>query len=114
MFRQVALRKGYLKPVKARIGQFVMGPVTQNVTGQIANTRNLPMVVNQPNFFSRTGQFFKRLGRDVKNFPGSLPGQLKNPKTRVPFGFGGGIARTLIAPAGTYAAVSALTDKLGM
>jgi hypothetical protein len=119
MFREVALRKGYLKPKKARVGQFIRGsgfsmnPIaTQNVRN--VNTRNLPMVVEQPGMFSRTGQFFKRLGRDVKNFPGSLPGQLKNPKTRVPFGFGGGIARTLIAPAGTYAAVSALTDKLGM
>ncbi len=54
MFRQVALRKGYIKPVKARVGQFMMGPVTQNITGQIANSRNLPMNVPQPGFFKGT------------------------------------------------------------
>ena len=44
MFRQVALRKGYIKPKKARVGQFIRGsgfsmnPIaTQNVFLQQRN-----------------------------------------------------------------------------
>ena len=117
LFRQQALRKGALKPVKARIGQMI-GP---SVGGSTAyNPMRVPTVVPQPGFFSRAGQFLKRTGRDIRSFPGSVPGQVMNPKrafdlkTRVPFGMGGGISRLLVAPIGTYDAVSALTDKIGM
>ena len=96
MFRQVALRKGYIKPKKARVGQFIRGsgfsmnPIaTQNVSN--FNPRNVPMVIEQPGMFSRTGQFFKRLGSDIKNFPSTAKQQLMQPRTKVPFGLGGGI-----------------------
>ena len=64
LFRQQALRKGALKPVKARIGQMIGAP-TVNTTGQMA--RNFPLTVNQQGFFGRnvrpamqrTGQFLK-------------------------------------------------------
>ena len=113
LFRQQALKKGVLKPVKARIGQFIMGPVTSNVTGQVVNPRNLPMVVNQPGMFSRAGQFFKRLGSDVRNFPSTAGQQLTQPRTRVPFGLGGGLGG-LLGAEGLYQASSGLTSKLGM
>jgi hypothetical protein len=113
LFRQQALKKGVLKPVKARIGQFIMGPVTSNVTGQVANPRNLPMVVNQPGMFSRAGQFFKRLGSDVRNFPSTAGQQLTQPRTRVPFGLGGGLGG-LLGAEGLYQASSGFTSKLGM
>ena len=111
LFRQQALKKGVLKPVKARIGQFIMGPVTSNVTGQVANPRNLPMVVNQPGMFSRSCQFFKRLGSDVRNFPSTAGQQLTQPRTRVPFGLGGGLGG-LLGAEGLYQASSGLTSKL--
>ena len=64
LFRQQALKKGALKPVKARLGQIIGAP-SVNVTGQIQ--RNFPVAVNQQGFFGRnirpamqrTGQFLK-------------------------------------------------------
>jgi hypothetical protein len=64
LFRQQALKKGALKPIKARIGQMI-GPPTVNVTGQMQ--RNFPVAINQQGFFGRnirpamqrTGQFLK-------------------------------------------------------
>lgn len=118
MFRQVALRKGYIKPKKARVGQFIRGsgfsmnPIaTQNVSN--FNPRNVPMVIEQPGMFSRTGQFFKRLGSDIKNFPSTAKQQLMQPRTKVPFGLGGGIGG-LLGAEGLYQASSGLTTKLGM
>ena len=113
LFRQQALRKGALKPIKARIGQFMMGPVTQNVTGQVTNPRNLPMVVNQPGMFSRAGQFMKRMGSDVRNFPSTAVQQVTKPRVSVPFGMGGGLGG-LLGYEGLYSGVSGLTTKLGM
>ena len=118
MFRQVALRKGYIKPKKAKVGQFIRGsgfsmnPIaTQNVSN--FNPRNVPMVIEQPGMFSRTGQFFKRLGSDIKNFPSTAKQQLMQPRTKVPFGLGGGIGG-LLGAEGLYQASSGLTTKLGM
>jgi len=113
LFRQQALKKGVLKPIKARVGQFMMGPVTQNVTGQISNPRNLPMVVNQPGMFSRAGQFMKRMGSDVRNFPSTAVQQVTKPRVSVPFGMGGGLGG-LLGYEGLYSGVSGLTTKLGM
>jgi len=113
LFRQQALKKGALKPIKARVGQFMMGPVTQNVTGQVTNPRNLPMVVNQPGMFSRAGQFMKRMGSDVRNFPSTAVQQVTKPRVSVPFGMGGGLGG-LLGYEGLYSGVSGLTTKLGM
>ena len=110
MFRKAALKKGHLKPIHAQTGVMVGAP-----TQDIRNTRfRPPMVVPQPSFMQRAGTFAGRLGRDVKSFPRSLPGQIMSPRTRVPFGMGGGIGRFFVAPTGTYDAVSALTTKMGM
>ena len=113
LFRQQALKKGALKPIKARVGQFMMGPVTQNITGQVTNPRNLPMVVNQPGMFSRAGQFIKRMGSDVRNFPSTAVQQVTKPRVSVPFGMGGGLGG-LLGAEGLYSGVSGLTTKLGM
>ena len=113
LFREQALRKGALKPVKARIGQFIMGPVTRNVTGQVTNPRNLPMVVDQPGFFSKAGQFGKRVYSDLRNFPSTAVQQVTKPRVKVPFGMGGGIGG-LLGFEGLYGGVSGITEKLGM
>ena len=110
MFRKAALKKGHLKPIHAQTGVMVGAP-----TQDIRNTRfRPPMVVQQPGFMQRAGTFAGRLGRDIKSFPRSLPGQIMSPRTRIPFGMGGGIGRFFVAPTGTYDAVSALTTKMGM
>ncbi len=110
MFRKAALKKGHLKPIHAQDGRMIGAP-----TRDIRNTQyRPPMVVQQPGFMQRAGTFAGRLGRDMKSFPRSLPGQVMNPRTRVPFGMGGGIGRFFVAPTGTYDAVSALTTKMGM
>ena len=57
--------------------------------------------------------YFKTLGKDIKNLPGSFGSQVMNPKTRVPFGLGGGLGR-LLGYEGIYQGVSNTTDKLGM
>ena len=65
MFRQVALRKGYLKPIKASTGNFVMNPVPTSF--QTPSRFKPPMVVPQPGFFrgtvmpavGATGRFLK-------------------------------------------------------
>ena len=65
MFRQVALRKGYLKPIKASNGNFVMNPTPTSF--QTASNFRPPMNVPQPGFFrgtvmpaaGATGRFLK-------------------------------------------------------
>ena len=109
MFRKAALKKGHLKPIHAQTGVMVGAP-----TQDIRNTRfRPPAVVPQPGFMQRAGTFTGRLGRDIKSFPGSVPKQVMNPRTRVPFGMGGGLGR-FVAGAGLYDAISAGTTKLGM
>ena len=110
LFRKEALRKGAIKPIHAQTGVMVGAP-----TQDIRNVRfRPPMVVEQPGLTKRIGTFAGRLGRDAVAFPGSLKQQVMSPRTRVPFGMGGGIGRFLVAPTGAYDAVSALTTKMGM
>ena len=112
LFRQQALRKGALKPIKAKIGQFMMGPVTQNTTGQVA--RNFPLALNQQGFYGRNVRpFFQRAKADVRNFPSTAVQQVTKPRVRVPFGMGGGLGG-LLGYEGLYSGVSGLTTKLGM
>ena len=111
LFRQQALKKGVLKPIKAFDGRMIGMPTGGS---SAYNPNRVPVVVPQPGLFSRAGQFLKRTGRDIRSFPRSVPGQVMNPRTRVPFGMGGGISRLFVAPMGTYDAVSAMTDKIGM
>jgi|MDSV01.3.fsa_nt_gb hypothetical protein len=127
LFRQQALRKGALKPIQARIGTMVGLPTG----GSLAyNPMRVP-AINQQGFYGRNirpaiqrarqnvlgvkpGQsYFKTLGRDMKNLPGSFGSQIMKPRTSVPFGLGGGLGRVL-GFEGIYSGVSNTTDKLGM
>ena len=114
LFRQAALRKGNLKPVKARIGM-MMGAPTQNITGQTA--RNFPLALNQQGFYGRNVKpFFQRVKADVRNFPSTAKSQLTDMRLKgrgVPFGMGGGLGGILGYDA-LYGGVSGLTTKLGM
>lgn len=114
LFRQGALKKGNLKPVRARIGM-MMGAPTQNVTGQTA--RNFPLALNQQGFYGRNVRpFFQRLKADVRNFPSTAKSQLTDMRLKgrsVPFGMGGGLGGILGYEA-LYGGVSDLTTKLGM
>jgi hypothetical protein len=91
LFRQQALKKGALKPVKARIGQMIGAP-TINTTGQMA--RNFPLTVNQQGFFGRNIRpAMQRSGRFLKSQFGLRP---------------------LIGASGTYQLSSDIMDKLGV
>ena len=91
LFRQQALKKGALKPVKARIGQMIGAP-TINTTGQMA--RNFPLTVNQQGFFGRNIRpAMQRSGRFLKSQFGLRP---------------------LIGASGTYQLSSDIMNKLGV
>jgi len=92
LFRQQALKKGALKPIKARVGQFMMGPVTQNVTGQMQ--RNFPVALNQQGFFGRNIRpAMQRTGKFLKSSFGIRP---------------------LISSTGTYMLSDDILTKLGV
>ena len=81
MFRQKALKKGHLKPIKAKVGSdigIMVGAPTTNLTGQMA--RNYPLVnVPQPGFFRSMSPYIGRAGRGLKSIGGrmlSLPAYL--------------------------------------
>ena len=91
LFRQQALKKGALKPIKARIGQMI-GPPTVNVTGQMQ--RNFPVAINQQGFFGRNIRpAMQRTGRFLKGSFGIRP---------------------LIAGTGTYMLSDDILTKLGV
>jgi hypothetical protein len=91
LFRQQALKKGALKPIKARIGQMI-GPPTVNVTGQMQ--RNFPVAINQQGFFGRNVRpAMQRTGRFLKSQFGLRP---------------------LLGGAGTYQLSSDIMNKLGV
>jgi hypothetical protein len=91
LFRQQALKKGALKPVKARIGQMIGAP-TVNTTGQMA--RNFPLTVNQQGFYGRNVRpAMQRPGRFLKSQFGLRP---------------------LLGGAGTYQLSSDIMNKLGV
>lgn len=76
MFRREALKKGALKPIKARIGQMVGLPTGASTA---YNPRRVPMVVKQPGFFRSMMPYAQRIGRGIKTYGGplvSLPGML--------------------------------------
>jgi len=91
LFRQQALKKGALKPIKARIGQMI-GPPTVNVTGQMQ--RNFPVAINQQGFYGRNIRpAMQRTGRFLKSSFGIRP---------------------LISSTGTYMLSDDILTKLGV
>ena len=62
LFRQKALKKGYLKPIRAQLGTMV-GPTMDVSTGP----QRFPMInVQQPKPLSMTRRFFNTVGRGVR------------------------------------------------
>lgn len=91
MFRQVALRKGHLKVIKAYEGTYLpMDPKTSTPKG--------------PGFFSKLKADAGGIGRNIKD-PRFL--------IKAPFGMGGGLTRTA-GSFGLYPLISEGTRKLGM
>jgi len=91
LFRQQALKKGALKPVKARVGQMIGAP-TQNITGTMQ--RNFPVAINQQGFYGRNVRpAMQRTGRFLKSQFGLRP---------------------LLGGAGTYQLSSDIMNKLGV
>jgi hypothetical protein len=119
LFRQAALKKGYLKPIKAYTGQMIGMDVpggVQNyvqkgggfydpVTGRIVG--GLPRVQYGP---PKPSVGF-RIKQDIKNFFKNL----KNPRylLNAPFGMGGGTT-SVLGYAGLDPIVSEATRKLGV
>jgi len=91
LFRQQALKKGALKPIKAFDGRMIGAP-TQNITGQMQ--RNFPVAINQQGFYGRNIRpAMQRTGRFLKSQFGLRP---------------------LLGGAGTYQLSSDIMNKLGV
>ena len=92
LFRQQALKKGALKPIKASNGNFVMNPVPTSF--QTPSRFKPPMVVPQPGFFKGTVMpAVGATGRFLKNQLG---------------------IRGLIGGSGTYQLSSDILNKIGL
>ena len=103
MFRNAALKKGHLKPIKANVGRFVYNARTG--TEQL---RYPPVPTNvkppQPGFFTKLKGDIGGVGRNIKD-----PRFLMS----APFGMGGGLTRTAGA-FGLYPLIEEGTRKLGL
>lgn len=119
MFRREALRKGHLKPIKARVGKSIIGPMQPPVPAVIPKGTPLGIPVGpsynyalalraQPTFFERMGTGAKSLGRGLFSIPaiggyyaGDKVGQalgIKNELARMPLGIAGGMAASKALP----------------
>ncbi len=128
MFRKEALRKGVLKPIKARTGRSI-GPYRPPVPmvipqgGSLGTTVGSPYnygvtLRKQPGLFNRMGSGIKSLGRSIFNIPaaggyyaGDKVGQalgIESELGRMPFGLAGGYLATKAMPA--LASLPALTS----
>ena len=128
MFRQEALRKGVLKPIKARTGRSI-GPYRPPVPmvipqgGSLGTTVGSPYnygvtLRKQPGLFNRMGSGIKSLGRSIFNIPaaggyygGDKVGQalgIESELGRMPFGLAGAYLATKAMPA--LASLPALTS----
>jgi hypothetical protein len=128
MFREEALRKGVLKPIKAFKGTMI-GPNRPPVPAVIPQGANLGTTVGapynygvtlrkQPSFFERMGTTGKSFARNLLNIPaaggyyaGDKVGQalgIESELARMPLGIAGGIAASKALP--TLAGLPALTS----
>ena len=119
LFRNKALSKGHLQPVKANTGRMIgqhggidyvqkpSGGFYDPQTGRIVG--GLPAVVNQP----PTQKWYnpKRLGSELKNLPQGIK-QILNPKGALPATYGTGrFAPALLGYEGVYDLVSRFTGS---
>tara|TARA_Y100001963_G_scaffold158410_1_gene257920 strand:- start:6542 stop:8815 length:2274 start_codon:yes stop_codon:yes gene_type:complete len=107
MFRKVALKKGYIKPIHAQSGRMVGAP-----TQDIRNMRFRPPAINTQGFYGRNIRpFLQRTMGDIRGFA-TQPGQFftTQPLGKTP---GIGTAR-LLGIEGLIKPIGAVTSKLGM
>tara|TARA_R100001126_G_scaffold79407_2_gene47787 strand:- start:372 stop:2564 length:2193 start_codon:yes stop_codon:yes gene_type:complete len=118
MFRREALRKGHLKPIKARTGRSIIGPMRPPVPALIPQGSPIGVPVGtpynygvtlrkQPTFFERMGTGAKSLGRGLFSIP-AIGGFYAGDKVAQAMGINDPIGRTAAGFGGSYLATKAL------
>ena len=117
MFRREALRKGHLKPIKARVGKSIIGPMQPPVPmvipqpGQgvpVGGTYSTGLALRaQPTFFERMGTGAKSLGRGLFSIP-AIGGFYAGDKVAQAMGINDPIGRTAAGFGGSFLATKAL------
>ena len=118
MFRREALKKGHLKPIKARTGKSIIGPnrppvpAVVNQTGlgtTVGQPYNYGVALrNQPSLMERAGTGFRNFGRQLFGIPNLLGFtggmkvadalNIKDPVGQTAFGIGGSYLATKALP----------------
>ena len=123
MFRQKALKKGHLKPIKARTGRSIVGPMQppvpmvipqagQGVTIGPAYNRGLALRA-QPTFAERMTSRARALGRGIFNIP-AIGGFYAGDKVAQAMGVNDPIGRTAAGLGGSYLATRAMPTLAGI
>jgi hypothetical protein len=132
MFRREALKKGHLKPIKARTGRSIIGPmrppvpalIPQSTMGtMIGSSYNNALALRaQPTFLERMGSRARSFGRGLFSIPalgGYYAGDkvaqglgIQDPIGRGAFGLGGGIAASRALPA--LASIGMIPSAVGI
>ena len=118
MFRREALRKGHLKPIKARTGRSIIGPMQPPVPAVIPKGSPLGVPVGgtystglalraQPTFFERIGTGAKSLGRGLFSIP-AIGGFYAGDKVAQGLGINDPVGRTIAGFGGSAIATKAL------
>ena len=118
MFRREALRKGHLKPIKARTGKSIIGPMQPPVPAVIPKGSPMGVPVGgtystglalraQPTFFERMGTGAKSLGRGLFSIP-AIGGFYAGDKVAQGLGINDPVGRTIAGFGGSAIATKAL------
>jgi len=117
MFRREALKKGHLKPIKARVGRSIIGPNQPPVPmvipqpGQgvpVGSTYSTGLALRkQPTFFERMGTRASSLGRNIFSIPAAV-GFYGGDKVAQAMGINDPIGRTAAGFGGSFLASKAL------
>ena len=117
MFRREALRKGHLKPIKARVGKSIIGPMQPPVPAVIpkkplgipvGRSYNYGLALRaQPTFFERMGTGAKSLGRGLFSIP-AIGGFYAGDKVAQAMGINDPVGRTVAGFGGSALATKAL------
>ena len=118
MFRREALRKGHLKPIKARVGRSIIGPMQPPVPAVIPKGSPLGVPVGgtystglalraQPTFFERMGTRASGLGRTIFSIPAAI-GFYGGDKVAQAMGINDPVGRTVAGFGGSALATKAL------
>jgi len=118
MFRREALKKGHLKPIKARVGRSIIGPMQPPVPAVIpkgtplgvpvGSTYNTGLALRaQPTFLERMGTRASSLGRNIFSIPAAV-GFYGGDKVAQAMGINDPIGRTIAGFGGSALAAKAL------